>query len=96
MPIAIHDRMDKFTLHIKQLEKGDIFYLAGDGYQDQFGGPKGRKFMSKNLKELLLKISPEPMKKQYEILEKTIEDWKNGCETKYGQTDDITIMGIKI
>jgi len=96
MPIAIYDKMDKFTLHEIPLKKGDIIYLTGDGFSDQFGGPKGKKFMSKNLKELLLKISAEPMKTQHEILDKTITDWINGHGEKYEQTDDITIMGIKI
>jgi len=96
MPIAIHDRMDKFTLHEMQLNKGDIIYLAGDGYQDQFGGSAGKKFMSKWFKEMLLEISSRPMKEQHEILEKTINDWMFSHETKYEQTDDITIMGIKI
>ena len=96
MPIAIHDRMDKFTLHEMQLNKGDIIYLAGDGYQDQFGGSAGKKFMSKRFKEMLLEISAKPMKEQHEILEKTINDWMFSNETKYEQTDDITVMGIKI
>ena len=96
MPIAIHDRMDKFTLHEMKLNKGDIIYLAGDGYQDQFGGSNGKKFMSKRFKEMLLEISSKPMKEQHDILEKTINDWMFSHETKYEQTDDITVMGIKI
>ncbi|MBI4645521.1 MAG: SpoIIE family protein phosphatase, partial [Bacteroidia bacterium] len=96
MPIAIYDKMDNFTLHEMQLKKGDIVYLTGDGFSDQFGGPKGKKFMSKRLKELLLKISDKPMKEQQEILDKTISDWMTGYEVKYEQTDDITVLGLKI
>ena len=96
MPIAIYEKMDKFTLHEIQLEKGDIIYLFGDGYHDQFGGPSGKKFMSKRFKELLLSNSDKPLEGQKEILEKTIESWKNGYGKIYEQTDDITIMGIKI
>jgi len=96
MPIAIYEKMDKFTLHEKQLKKGDIIYLIGDGYVDQFGGPKGKKFMSKKLKELLLEISNKPMKEQHDILDQTIIDWMSGYGEQYEQTDDITLMGIKI
>ncbi|MFH2037353.1 MAG: SpoIIE family protein phosphatase [Candidatus Zixiibacteriota bacterium] len=96
MPIAIYEKMDRFTLHEIQLTKGDLIYLIGDGYPDQFGGPKGKKFMSKKLKELLLEISSKPMIEQHEILDNTITDWMTGHEEKYEQTDDITIMGIKI
>ncbi|MBU0765897.1 MAG: SpoIIE family protein phosphatase, partial [Bacteroidetes bacterium] len=96
MPIAIYEKMDRFTLHEINLNRGDIIYLIGDGYPDQFGGPKGKKFMSKKLKELLLEISSKPMKEQHEILENTIMDWMNNHQEKYEQTDDITIMGIKI
>ncbi|MBI4646944.1 MAG: SpoIIE family protein phosphatase, partial [Bacteroidia bacterium] len=102
MPVAYYEKMDKFTLHELKLNKGDIIYLASDGYQDQFGGRNGKKFLSKRFKELLLKTCPDmsqqvkSMKEQEEILDKTIESWMHGYETKYEQTDDITVMGIKI
>jgi serine phosphatase RsbU (regulator of sigma subunit) len=96
MPIAIHEKMEKFVLHEMQLRKNDIIYLHSDGYHDQFGGPNNKKFMSLQFKELLSTISSKPMAEQREILDKTIEDWINGFETKYGQTDDITVMGIKV
>ena len=96
MPIAIYEKMDRFTLHEFQLKQGDQIYLIGDGYPDQFGGPKGKKIMSKNLKELLLKISNEPMNLQKKILEDKLYDWMNNYGVKYEQIDDITIMGIKI
>ncbi|MBN2683244.1 MAG: SpoIIE family protein phosphatase [Bacteroidales bacterium] len=96
MPIAFYEKMDKFSVHEIPLKKGDIIYLTTDGFIDQFGGPNGRKFMSKRLKELLVEISPKPMNEQNEILDKTILDWMNGYYEHYEQTDDITIMGIKI
>lgn len=96
MPIAIYEKMDKFTLHEIKLNMGDLIYLIGDGYPDQFGGPKGKKFMSKRLKELLLEISSKPMKEQHEILEDKLFDWMNNHGEEYEQVDDITIMGIKI
>ncbi|MBI5218500.1 MAG: SpoIIE family protein phosphatase [Bacteroidia bacterium] len=96
MPVAIHENMKPFTNHVIQLQTGDIIYLASDGYEDQFGGPKGKKFLSKKLKQLLTENCNKPMAEQKEILDKTIEDWKNNYREKYEQTDDITIMGIKI
>jgi serine phosphatase RsbU (regulator of sigma subunit) len=96
MPIAIYEKMDSFTLQEFKLQKNDIIYLSGDGYHDQFGGPHNKKFMSKRFKELLLSISNMPMEKQKEILNDKIENWETGYETKYQQTDDITVMGLKI
>jgi serine phosphatase RsbU (regulator of sigma subunit) len=96
MPVGVHDRMDKFTDYEIKLQHGDMLYMLSDGFADQFGGPKGKKFKDKPLKELLLSISDKPLNVQNEILERTLDEWKNGYETNYGQTDDITVMGIKI
>ena len=52
------------------IEKGDMLYLFSDGFQDQFGGEQGRKFMKKRFKELLASISEKPTKEQHEILDK--------------------------
>ena len=92
MPIAIYPEMKEFTNHEFVLQKGDIVYLFTDGYADQFGGPKGRKFMYKQFKEMLVKNSDKPMSDQQEILETFFENWKSG----YEQVDDITLMGMKI
>ena len=96
MPIAIYEKMDKFTLHEVPIKKGCMIYMWGDGYQDQFGGPKGKKFMSKKFRELLLSISSKPMEEQRDILDDTIERWKCNHGIVYDQTDDITVMGLKI
>ncbi|OFY25805.1 MAG: hypothetical protein A2309_09885 [Bacteroidetes bacterium RIFOXYB2_FULL_35_7] len=96
MPVAIHDSMNNFTNQIIQLQKGDIFYLMSDGYKDQFGGSKGKKFLSNNLKQLLCEHCIKSMNEQKEVLDNTIENWKTGYEIKYEQTDDITVFGIKI
>ena len=50
MPVAISDRIYDFTNHVIELEKGDTFYIFTDGYADQFGGPKGKKFKYPQLK----------------------------------------------
>ncbi|MFL5763046.1 MAG: tetratricopeptide repeat protein [Bacteroidia bacterium] len=74
------------------LKPGDQIYLFSDGYADQFGGPSAKKFMTKRLKELLLRICMLPMKEQEAILERTFSDWKGSLE----QLDDILIIGIAI
>ncbi len=74
------------------LEKEDIIYSFSDGFADQFGGPKQRKFMYKRFKELLTEISVFPMQKQKEVLEKTFENWRGELE----QLDDVLIIGVKI
>jgi len=96
MPIAIYERMDKFKSHDIELIKGDLVYLISDGFPDQFGGPKGKKFMYKKFKELLMENSSKSMDEQKAILDNNIEKWKNGFDIEYEQTDDITVVGLKI
>jgi len=81
-----------FTNHTIDVQKGDIVYLFTDGYADQFGGPKGKKFKYKQLQEKLREFSDMPMKKQREKLERTFLDWKGNLE----QVDDVLIIGIRI
>jgi hypothetical protein len=92
MPIAIHKHMESYTNHNVQLYPGDQIYLMSDGFQDQFGGPQGKKFMVKNLRELVVASANLPMGQQREVLEKTLEEWKSGAE----QVDDVTIIGVKV
>ena len=92
MPVAIYAKMDNFTNHKIQLKKDDIIYLLSDGYKDQFGGPNNKKFLSKNLKQLLLGNCEKSMNEQKDILEKTLVEWIGKGE----QVDDITLLGIKI
>jgi len=66
-----------FTHHELILEKEDTVYIFSDGYIDQFGGPKQRKFMLKNFKKLLLSIDDKTMDEQKTILKK---HWLNGKE----------------
>jgi len=92
MPVAIYENMKPFTNHVINLRKGDTLYLASDGFEDQFGGEEDKKFKRSRLKNLLAEISDKPMDEQKEILENTFEKWKG---TK-AQTDDVTILGIRI
>ncbi len=92
MPVGIHKNFDKsFTNHELEIFDDDIFYIFSDGYSDQIGGINEQKFMSRNFKNLLLKIHDKPMEEQRQILDTTIEDWKGN----YQQIDDILVMGFK-
>jgi len=74
------------------LEKGDTIYIFTDGYADQFGGPRGKKFKYRPFKELLLSIQSKNMEEQKRILLETIEDWQGELE----QVDDILVIGVKV
>jgi serine phosphatase RsbU (regulator of sigma subunit) len=91
-PIGKTDDPKPFTTHKIELQKGDTIYIFTDGYADQFGGEKGKKFMYKPLKNLLLEIHQQPLANQKEHLEKHFANWKANTE----QTDDVLIIGIKI
>jgi len=80
-----------FTETLIKYEEDDILYLFTDGYVDQFGGEKAKKFSSKRLRELLLEIHKLPMSEQKNNLAKTIADWQGNLE----QIDDMLVMGIK-
>jgi serine phosphatase RsbU (regulator of sigma subunit) len=91
-PIGIHAKeIPSFTNHIIPLQKGDTFYIFSDGFQDQFGGPKGRKFMSVPFKRLLSGIHEKPLKEQERIIQATYDDWRGDHE----QVDDILIIGFR-
>ncbi|MCF8299146.1 MAG: SpoIIE family protein phosphatase [Saprospiraceae bacterium] len=96
MPVAVHVKMDEFTNHEIQVEAGDRLFLFSDGYPDQFGGPKGKKFMNKAFKRLLSKTSSMPMKQQGEQLKEELEKWMTAYGEHYEQLDDITVIGLKI
>ena len=81
----------EFTQHEIPLHTDTYIYLFSDGYQDQFGGVKGFKFLTSNFKDLLLSIHDKPVLDQKEILYNTINDWKGD----YNQTDDMLVIGFK-
>jgi len=93
MPVGIHDRfIEPFTSKKISFEKGDKFYLFSDGYQDQFGGAKNKKFMKKRFKQLLFESSTFSMQNQKKILVGFFEEWK-GVNV---QVDDVLVLGIEI
>lgn len=90
--IAPQTEPKPFTNHELKLNTGDCLYLFSDGFVDQTGGPKGKKFQTAMLKETLLKIHDLPMKEQKLKLESVFENWKGNNK----QRDDVTILGLKI
>ncbi|MGB3780384.1 MAG: SpoIIE family protein phosphatase [Tunicatimonas sp.] len=86
------NRNHRFTKHRVPLDKETWVYLFSDGYQDQFGGPRKSKFMSKKLRELLLKIHTQPFAQQKEHLDQTLRQWIGPG----AQIDDILVMGFKV
>ncbi|MCK5029335.1 MAG: response regulator [Bacteroidales bacterium] len=93
MPVSIHQNAHKsFKNHEIDFEENDIIYIFSDGYYDQIGGPKNRKFMSRNFQTLLMDIHKKPMEIQQQMLDKAFEDWKGDNI----QLDDILVIGIKL
>jgi serine phosphatase RsbU (regulator of sigma subunit) len=92
MPVGIGLKQDDFETHTIDISKHDTLYLYSDGYADQFGGPKGKKFMYKKLNLLLAEIAIKPLHEQKQILEDTFEKWRGNLE----QVDDVAFIGIRI
>ena len=91
-PIGIVDDRYPYSKHNVQLASGDTIYIFSDGYVDQFGGPKGKKFKSKSFKKLLLSVQDREMDEQKTLLLDAFENWKGNLE----QVDDVCIIGVKI
>jgi serine phosphatase RsbU (regulator of sigma subunit) len=93
MPLGYyHSKERSFVNHELELGMGDTFYMFSDGYVDQKGGKQGKKFLSKNFKELLVKIHERTMHDQKEILEKTLSDWMGDN----AQIDDLLVVGVRV
>jgi len=94
-PVGIHPFEKPFSDYNFKLEKNDRIFMFSDGFIDQFGGDRGRKFLSKNFKKLLLLISNQnfSVEQEKEILNNALKDWI-GDENK--QIDDILIFGMKV
>ncbi len=91
-PIGGFDLGDQgFTDHRIQLRKGDVVYIFSDGYADQFGGPKGKKFLYRRFRELLQEIHDKPMDRQKSLLLEALNQWRGAQE----QVDDILVIGMR-
>jgi len=91
-PIGKFDNLQPYTTHLLHLEKGDSIYIFSDGYVDQFGGPKGKKYKSKAFKELLVSIQNRNMEDQKIIINESFDNWKGSTE----QIDDVCVIGVRI
>jgi serine phosphatase RsbU (regulator of sigma subunit) len=83
---------EKYNTKEIPLQKGDLIYVFSDGYADQFGGAKGKKFMYKRFRELILSIQNLSMDEQRKKLHESIESWKGSFE----QIDDILVIGVRV
>lgn len=93
MPIGTYlENEVPFTSTMIQLQKGDIVFLSTDGYADQFGGPKGKKYKYKPLIENLIRNSNLPMQEQKIALDNTFNQWKH----HHDQVDDVSVIGVKV
>jgi len=93
MPIGTYIGDDKlFTGHTMQLQAGDCLYMTTDGFPDQFGGPKGKKYKYRQLEDLLVSFGDKTMKEQSDVLNKEFETWKG----KHEQIDDVCVIGIRV
>ncbi len=93
MPVGVYNDVQKnFTTYTLPLQKGDLIYTFTDGYADQFGGLKGKKFKYKQLEKLLSDSSHLSMTEQKNVLEHTQDDWRGNLQ----QVDDILIIGLRV
>ncbi len=80
-----------YTDHVINVTEPMSVYMCSDGYQDQFGGPDNKKFMTSRMSKLFLEIHKEEMTVQHDILNTKIEEWKGSRK----QLDDILVIGLK-
>jgi serine phosphatase RsbU (regulator of sigma subunit) len=90
-PIGKFDNPEPYTTHTFKLQKGDSIYIFSDGYVDQFGGEKGKKFKARAFRELLLSIQDKSMEEQKTMIDNAFEDWKGSLE----QIDDVCVIGVR-
>jgi serine phosphatase RsbU (regulator of sigma subunit) len=86
------DNPKPFSTHTISLQKGDSIYILTDGYADQFGGERGKKFKASQMKELILSTASASLQEQKKLLEQKFEKWKGDLE----QVDDVCIIGVRV
>ena len=91
-PIGKYDFREPFETHTLQLLEGDLIYIFSDGYADQFGGSKGKKFMYKPFKRMLAQIANANMQEQKAKISETFNEWKGSIE----QIDDVCVFGVRV
>ena len=91
-PIGKYHATADFTEHEISVQKGDIIYIFTDGFADQFGGEKGKKYKYKNFKKFLISICHLNMEQQAEAIHEEFERWKGNLE----QLDDVCVIGVRL
>ncbi|MCB9224979.1 MAG: DUF4154 domain-containing protein [Crocinitomicaceae bacterium] len=91
-PIGKYAEQKPFITHKVELKEGDTFYVFSDGFADQFGGDKGKKFKTANFKKLLISIQDQPIEKHQELIDQAFEDWRGKLE----QLDDVCVIGVRV
>ncbi|MDG2227478.1 MAG: SpoIIE family protein phosphatase, partial [Flavobacteriales bacterium] len=91
-PIGQFDNPEPYTTHSFDLEKGDTIYIFSDGYVDQFGGEKEKKFKAKAFRQLLLSIQDKSIEEQKTTINEAFENWKGDLE----QIDDVCVIGVRV
>lgn len=92
IPIGGDGVVDEFTNHEFDVKEGDMIYLFSDGYADQFGGPRGKKFKYLQFKETLLSMQELTMPEQHDKLEEIFNSWMGSLE----QIDDVCVVGVRV
>jgi len=82
----------EFTKHQIDLQAGDSIYIFSDGYCDQIGGPRDRKYMAKKFKKRLLEIHGQGPQDKRQVLDTVITKWKGEGD----QIDDILVIGVQV
>lgn len=85
-----------YTLHEINISQPTMIYMFSDGLQDQFGGPEGKKFMLRNLRNKLATICDKPMSEQQDAIGSTMKKWMEGYGTVHKQLDDMMLLGFRI
>jgi tetratricopeptide (TPR) repeat protein/serine phosphatase RsbU (regulator of sigma subunit) len=92
LPIGSFNEHQPYTTHAFELQPNDVFYIFSDGYVDQFGGERGKKFKPKALRELLLSVQGKTMEDQRIQINQAFENWRGDLE----QVDDVCIIGVRV
>ena len=91
-PVGIQDNRTAFETHKTVLKENDLLYIFSDGYADQFGGAKGKKFKVKAFRELLLSMKEKTLEEQSRLINSVFENWKGNME----QIDDVCVLGLRV
>lgn len=94
MPVGKYHggELKPFSFQTIHLQKGDIIYTFSDGFVDQFGGPKGKRYKYKRLEEKILSLYRMPMEEQKQLLISEFNEWKGNIE----QVDDVLVAGLQV